>query len=56
MEKALYNDENIVNYQGMVMKFGAIKGWIGMSEIRYSDIRPATYDEIVAYCRINDNA
>jgi hypothetical protein len=53
MEKALYADNYLINFDGLVMSFGALKEWIGMSNIDYSDIQPASYDEAVRYSQLN---
>lgn len=53
MEKALYSDSYLVCYEGIIMQFGAIRGWIQMGEVTYDDLRPASYDESVAYSKLN---
>jgi hypothetical protein len=47
------SDDYLVVYEGIIMRFGAIKEWIHMKEMDFADIRPANYEEIVEYTHVN---
>jgi len=52
MEKGIYSDNFVIKYNGVITRFSTLKSWIEYDEIDYSDIQPASYEEITSYLEV----